>query len=671
MKIILDIKNFLIENLKNRFILFLVFVFVFPLINYYLTGQALPSTKTEDLWFYSGLVMLLVSILFIEPYYSSPKNVITNSIPLVLVLLSVKENISSAQLWNILFFGIFTLLLTSIASLFLNDENKSPEYWKNQLSNFLKNIVTLFGKGKHLYSFIFFVFLYINFQSNGLVNQEIYFIFLLIVWAIVIGINPNDLKDTFTVLRKRKSEDEIGSVFGVQSKRMFLVRLYEDRKSIKKFDVVKFRYSMQDSDKYLMTGIIFDTYLLNEEKWAKVLQIGHIQQEMNTDKNAVFKITNEEKLKLEEELRINSFVGVIDQKTDIGKIIFEYSQKNSDLQEGDLLELTTQNKRVFYQVINGLTEIENLDGRNESGYTRWEAIQLGTWDSEKLSFQKFWWLPEINTPVFKAKTDDLSIDEFVYPEYQLGVVPNTNLPSIINLDEAVSHHMALLGVTGSGKSFLAREIIRELTLDTKIIIVDFTGEWEKELKELDIECMGINGGNIDDFLNNDQIGIVSMNSTSNTSQILEQTQKFLEKVFDHAKEKYAAGEKRKVCLVLEEAHTITPETSFLGDFGDYSANKALVNKMWQIALQGRKYGVGLLMIAQRTANVSKTMLTQCNTVICFQAFDETSFNFLGNYIGKDLVNTLPNLKPYHAIVTWKAVKANIPMIINLYREKND
>jgi hypothetical protein len=67
--------------------------------------------------------------------------------------------------------------------------------------------------------------------------------------------------------------------------------------------------------------------------------------------------------------------------------------------------------------------------------------------------------------------------------------------------------------------------------------------------------------------------------------------------------------------------------------------------------------------------VSKTVLTQCNTVICFQAFDETSFTFLGNYIGKDLVQTLPNLKQYHAVIAGKAVKSNMPMIVDLTREQ--
>ena len=154
---------------------------------------------------------------------------------------------------------------------------------------------------------------------------------------------------------------------------------------------------------------------------------------------------------------------------------------------------------------------------------------------------------------------------------------------------------------------------------------------------------------------------------SNTTEVLKETQNFLEKLFNYAKQKYDANALVKVALILEEAHTITPETSFLGDMGDFGNNKALVNKMTQVALQGRKYGIGLFVIAQRTANVSKTVLTQCNTVICFQAFDETSFTFLGNYVGKDMVQALPNLKQYHAVVAGKAVKSNMPMIIDLTR----
>lgn len=134
---------------------------------------------------------------------------------------------------------------------------------------------------------------------------------------------------------------------------------------------------------------------------------------------------------------------------------------------------------------------------------------------------------------------------------------------------------------------------------------------------------------------------------------------------DHWKNKTATKLKDIVVIVGEEAHTIIPEWNFTGS--NDKTSQGLVNSIGQITLQGRKYGVGFLVIAQRTANVSKTVLTQCNTVICFQAFDETSFTFLGNYVGKDLVQTLPNLKLYHAVVAGKAVKANMPMIIDLTR----
>ena len=47
-------------------------------------------------------------------------------------------------------------------------------------------------------------------------------------------------------------------------------------------------------------------------------------------------------------------------------------------------------------------------------------------------------------------------------------------------------------------------------------------------------------------------------------------------------------------LVLEEAHTIVPET--FGAGFDYDT-QWVVSRIGQIALQGRKYGVGLLVIS--------------------------------------------------------------------------
>lgn len=264
--------------------------------------------------------------------------------------------------------------------------------------------------------------------------------------------------------------------------------------------------------------------------------------------------------------------------------------------------------------------------------------------------------------------------------------------------------MALLGVTGSGKSFLARKIIEEIKTDTKVICVDFNKEFISEINpapsniiseskaiEISDKIGWINNelekfGNqqnkekiiseregirttleleIKNFLDSksDNVKVFELPDICNTIGILDYTKYFFKVLFEVAKERQATGDPVKLCVVLEEAHTIIPEWNFAGSSDKTS--QSLVNSIGQIVLQGRKYGVGFLVIAQRTANVSKTVLTQCNTVVCFQAFDETSFSFLNSYVGKDMVEALPNLRQYHAVVTGKAIKSSVPMIIDL------
>ena len=653
---------------RNRFVVFFIYLSLLLLIEFVFTGSLFPSTDTRDLWFYSGIFMILFSILFIEPYYTSPKNVITNAIPLFLVLLSTKQDFENSTLWLVAIISVSTILLISILPLMLENPQKSLASRQNRIAHYLKGIAVIVGRGKVLYSAAFLLFLMMNiFSRNGGEFSQVFdlhFLFLMFAWGLILSIDPRGISNTFSAQRKRVSKAAVGEIIGVQSKKIFLARLFDDRKFVRRFDVVKFKYSMQDSDDIEITGIIFDTYFLNQERWVKVLQLGQIKKsETNLQKNTVYLIDKKDKRsKLEEDLKVNRFVGVVTQGTDIGRLRFEYSKQTNDLQEGDLLELQFSNKRLFYQVINGQTRIENLEARNEVDFIEGEAIQLGEWDADRLSFQKFGWLPSVNTPIFVADTSDITIEEIKKPLFEIGKVPGTTLPSILNLDLVGSHHMAILGVTGSGKSFLARKIINELRNNTKIICVDFTGEWRKELPANDVESFDTN----EDAIETEKISLIELNDVSNTTESLKETNDRLQEIFSYAKEN--AGS--KICLVLEEAHTIVPETTFLGDYGDYSANKALVNKMSQIALQGRKYGIGLLVLAQRTANVSKTVLTQCNTVICFQAFDDTSYTFLKNYIGNDLAKALANLKQFHAVVVGKAAKSNLPMIIDM-EEKPD
>lgn len=119
----------------------------------------------------------------------------------------------------------------------------------------------------------------------------------------------------------------------------------------------------------------------------------------------------------------------------------------------------------------------------------------------------------------------------------------------------------------------------------------------------------------------------------------------------------------RILIVVEEAHTVMPEPSTMG-LGDFSS-RGLVAKIAQIALQGRKYRVGLLVVAQRTATVSKSVLTQCNTVISFTCFDDTSLGFLKNIFGEAHTELIPNLPPLSAVIFGKGVRSERPIIVQI------
>ena len=692
----------------NRFIFLIIFAAVFAAFNYYFTRSILPILETKNLWFYSGLVMVLFSILFIEPYYTSPKNVLINTIPLILVLLSINkyfQNLDQMCFWWLFLLFISCILILSIISMTISAKDSSPDSFKNMISKKIKKFVVVLGHGKILYSvvFIYFILNYYPSQSN-------YVFAMFILWTIAVCIDSKKMHNNFYFKQDKLNDDAVGIIFGVESSNMFLVKLFNDFKNIEKFDVVIFKYSMQHPKNILLQGIILDIYSLDQEKWIKVIQLDEATNYKDkVEENIVYKISDKQLIDdFNTKMCIGNFVGTIMKNSDVGKIKFEYLSTDNYIQEGDLLELESKGKRLFYQVINGITDIEQLANKNKSGLIRGEAFQLGEWQEDKLSFQKYGWVPCMNTPVFLADTSDIKQPGIIYPNYKLGVIPNTTLPSLINLQEAVSHHIALLGVTGSGKSFLARDIIDAIQSNTKVICVDFNKEFTRELSpppkniisddavkniSSHINCiakelmefpkyrnkiimensydtiMSTLKNDINKFLdtNNDSIRVFELPDIISTASILEYTKYFFKALFVVAQDRLNKNNPVNICVVLEESHTIIPEWNF--NASNDKTSQSVVNEIGQIALQGRKYGIGFIVIAQRTANVSKTVLTQCNTVVCFQAFDDTSFHFLGNYIGSALVNTLPHLKKYHAIVAGKAIKSNMPMIVDLTRNK--
>ena len=117
----------------------------------------------------------------------------------------------------------------------------------------------------------------------------------------------------------------------------------------------------------------------------------------------------------------------------------------------------------------------------------------------------------------------------------------------------------------------------------------------------------------------------------------------------------------RCCVVYEEAHSLTPEFNSIVVKEDSSH----ANGTAKVILQGRKYGLGCIIVTQRTANVTKSILNQCNTIFALRVFDDTGKSFLENYIGTDYSNILPTLEERHAVVIGKGIGLKQPVILQL------
>lgn len=123
----------------------------------------------------------------------------------------------------------------------------------------------------------------------------------------------------------------------------------------------------------------------------------------------------------------------------------------------------------------------------------------------------------------------------------------------------------------------------------------------------------------------------------------------------------AMTDNARVCLIYEEAHSLIPEWNSVACEGD----KAATNGTARAILQGRKYGLGCILITQRTANVTKTILNQCNTIFAMRTFDDTGKNFIANYIGTDYAEKLSTLQERQAVFYGKASSCENPVLIGL------
>ncbi len=113
---------------------------------------------------------------------------------------------------------------------------------------------------------------------------------------------------------------------------------------------------------------------------------------------------------------------------------------------------------------------------------------------------------------------------------------------------------------------------------------------------------------------------------------------------------------RPLLIVMEEAH------NYLGTNNDNRA-AAVVRR---IVKEGRKYGIGAMVVSQRPSEIDPTILSQCGTTISLRLTNSNDKGIVASTVSDNLsglVNMLPILKTGESIIVGEAVR--MPMRANI------
>ncbi|MBI5477112.1 MAG: ATP-binding protein [Ignavibacteriales bacterium] len=121
------------------------------------------------------------------------------------------------------------------------------------------------------------------------------------------------------------------------------------------------------------------------------------------------------------------------------------------------------------------------------------------------------------------------------------------------------------------------------------------------------------------------------------------------------------GKQQPLLIILEEAHTYLKA-------GENSVSSRTVQT---IAKEGRKYGVGLVLVTQRPSELDETVLSQCGTMIALRMNNSKDRGHIKSAIQDELqtmIDLLPSLRTGEGIISGEGVR--IPSRVKFYKASN-
>lgn len=120
-----------------------------------------------------------------------------------------------------------------------------------------------------------------------------------------------------------------------------------------------------------------------------------------------------------------------------------------------------------------------------------------------------------------------------------------------------------------------------------------------------------------------------------------------------------------VLFLLEEAHNFVPAK------GNTPAELRAIQTTRQIAQEGRKFGIGLIVISQRPSRLDETTLSQCNSFVIMRMVNPADQNFVQRVVeslGEEDAKMLPNLDRGEALLSGQMI--NFPVLVKIKKPES-